>query len=674
MKSIRRILALLLCLVLCAALLPGQTPVRAVTGGVPTVSLSTGVSEPDGEATIEVALSDNPGLMAMRFEIVYDEKALELPEKITDENTGEETDPALEDGVLTDWSRNENRILWDGDADVADEGIILRLHFHVLETAAPGDHPVTLRCESGDLGNHAEESFLPEITPGSVHLHDWSEVSYDWAEDGGSVTASRSCALDESHGESEQGAVTAEETKKPGCEEAGEKLCTATFADPAFKTQTKKVPIQATGHDWELTGWTWTGHTAATANFTCRNDSTHTASAPAEITSAATEEKYTHTAAVAFAGREYTDTREELRRYTVRFLNEDGTELQSGEIAYGEMPVYTGAAPVKENTDDHTYVFEGWTPMLAKVTGPAEYTAVFSERSEGRADRADTFRTIVPDGIRHGKVTVSPNPNPAGEKTVVTLIPDRGYTGVSLSVFDRNGRPVKLERNGDGTWSFRMPEGGASIDALFEESYLHCEGAPDCPLHGFSDLAPDAWYHNGVHFTLAHGIMEGVGGGRFDPSGSCSRAMLVTVLWRADGQPAAEAGLSFLDVPNGKWYTDAVRWAASAGIVYGYDKESFGPEDPVTREQLAAILCRYAQYKGYPMELPPADALDGFADSGDVSPWAREALGWTTQNGIILGMTEDALSPGSHATRAQIATMLMRFCGLFEDAAALPPR
>ena len=130
--------------------------------------------------------------------------------------------------------------------------------------------------------------------------------------------------------------------------------------------------------------------------------------------------------------------------------------------------------------------------------------------------------------------------------------------------------------------------------------------------------------------------MNGVGNGRFDPAGTTTRAMVVTMLWRAEGHPRAQYDIRYADVPNENWYADAVRWAVSVNIVNGYDASAFGPDDPVTREQLAVILYRYAQYKGQNTGTGVA-ALNGFDDASQVSAWAVDAMVWAVSGGLING-------------------------------------
>ncbi|MBQ3404592.1 MAG: S-layer homology domain-containing protein [Oscillospiraceae bacterium] len=175
----------------------------------------------------------------------------------------------------------------------------------------------------------------------------------------------------------------------------------------------------------------------------------------------------------------------------------------------------------------------------------------------------------------------------------------------------------------------------------------------------YSDVPADAWYYDSVSWVSGRGIMNGTGQGCFSPDGDTSRAMMVTILWRAAGEPSATEPLSFADVPEGTWYTEAVRWAAQEHIVDGYSPESFGPDDPITREQLATILYRSALRQGADAE--SSAELDGFADADTVSPWAAEAMRWAVGAGLINGMGDGSLSPRTQASRAQVAAIIMRF-------------
>jgi len=172
-------------------------------------------------------------------------------------------------------------------------------------------------------------------------------------------------------------------------------------------------------------------------------------------------------------------------------------------------------------------------------------------------------------------------------------------------------------------------------------------------MNGFDDLSPDADYHDGICYVLKNGIMNGVGDGKFAPKGELNRAMLVTVLWRMTGSPEADCQMSFTDVESGTWYTDAVRWAASEGIVNGYSDKIFAPTDSLTREQLALIIFRYADKIGKDTDFSDTSA-EGIADVSDISDWAENAVKWAFANGI-LNESDGKLTPKANATREQVA-------------------
>ena len=183
----------------------------------------------------------------------------------------------------------------------------------------------------------------------------------------------------------------------------------------------------------------------------------------------------------------------------------------------------------------------------------------------------------------------------------------------------------------------------------------------NCPSKAFTDLDADAWYHEGVDYALTNGLMNGVGGGRFEPDGQLTRAQLVTVLYRAAGEPDTGKQVNpFTDVADDAWYTKAVIWAANNGIVNGVAKNTFAPDDSITREQIAAMLYRYAG-----AEAAKEDKLSAFPDVAKVSDWAKEALNWAVASGLINGVADAngtaSLEPQATATRAQIATILMRW-------------
>ncbi len=190
-----------------------------------------------------------------------------------------------------------------------------------------------------------------------------------------------------------------------------------------------------------------------------------------------------------------------------------------------------------------------------------------------------------------------------------------------------------------------------------------CPKDETCPLAAFHDVKMNEWYHDGAHFCVECGLMKGVSAGVFAPSSNVTRAQLAAILWRLEGSPATTGGESFLDVAEGAWYTEAIRWAKSEEVVSGYDDEHFGPNDAITREQMVALLYRYAQHKGLDVSIGE-DALH-FDDTQRISAYAVPAMQWAVGRGIVSGMEQDGsklLVPKVATTRAQMASLMMRFC------------
>ena len=183
---------------------------------------------------------------------------------------------------------------------------------------------------------------------------------------------------------------------------------------------------------------------------------------------------------------------------------------------------------------------------------------------------------------------------------------------------------------------------------------------PPAPV-SFNDVRQSDWYYAAVNYAVSKGLMNGVGNNNFAPNDPMTRAMLVTVLWRYEGSPQ-EGKNGFTDVPDGQWYTQAVAWAAEKGIVGGVGNGKFSPDGNITREQMAAILFRYAQGKGF--DTSKRDGLSGFSDRNKVSSYATDAIAWAVAEGII-GGSDGKLDPQGNATRAQVSTILMRFIEKF---------
>lgn len=233
--------------------------------------------------------------------------------------------------------------------------------------------------------------------------------------------------------------------------------------------------------------------------------------------------------------------------------------------------------------------------------------------------------------------------------------------GVCLTLTAGQTCYIALEPSVSGSGEINVTVEEPTEPSTSDEPIPSVEPTQNPERNEFSDVANNAWYADAVNYVVANGLMNGMGGGCFEPETAMSRAMLVTVLWRYAGSLSAD-GAAFRDVPDGMWYSSAVAWASREGIVGGIGGGMFDPDTPLTREQLATILFRYANSIG--LNTRGGAALTAFADSATVSGYAKEAIAWAVAEGIIGGMPEGAnlfLAPQGNATRAQVATMLMRF-------------
>lgn len=257
-------------------------------------------------------------------------------------------------------------------------------------------------------------------------------------------------------------------------------------------------------------------------------------------------------------------------------------------------------------------------------------------------------RVYVKD-VSNGSLTANVNWAAEGDKVYVTAKPSKGYELTWLSVKAADGTVLKIyEALGENTYYFYMPDQYVTVSGIFS---LISSGLP------FVDVNSGAWYYDAVSFVYNKGIMNGVTSTTFEPNSTITRGMVVTMLWRMAGEPYVSGG-SFSDVASGRYYSTAVAWAAKNGIVDGYSSTVFGVNDPVTREQFATILYRYAKYMGYSTT---GSSLTGYYDANSVSSWARDAMGWAVKNGIITGSGNSRLNPTGTASRAEVAQMFMSF-------------
>ena len=305
------------------------------------------------------------------------------------------------------------------------------------------------------------------------------------------------------------------------------------------------------------------------------------------------------------------------------------------------------------------YTFEGWYDGSSRVSSPYKVTKDVILTAEwdyngSSSSSGSTRYTVSVEDTDNGSVKVSPTRASKGSTVTVTVKPDEGYELDKLTVTDKNGDSVKLTDKGDGKYTFQMPASKVTVEAVFTAVEPEPEGLP------FTDVTSGDWFYDAVAYVYDKGMMEGTTDTTFAPTMNLTRSMIAQVLYNLEERPEAPGAAGFPDVAAGAWYADAVNWAAARGIVKGYDTGAFGPEDSVTREQLAAILYRYAQAKGYDTT-QGGMAVREFSDSASISDWAQTAMSWAVNAQVLSGKGNGVLDPQGTATRAEVAQMLMNF-------------
>lgn len=253
----------------------------------------------------------------------------------------------------------------------------------------------------------------------------------------------------------------------------------------------------------------------------------------------------------------------------------------------------------------------------------------------------------------NGTLTVDHSAAEPGTRVTVRGKADQGYDLKDVKVTGDGGRTIRLTETGEGRYLFTMPECPVTVAAVFAE-------IQPVLILPFTDVREGDWYYESVAYVFQQGLMTGTSGTVFSPDLTTTRGMIVTILYRMEGSPAAPGWAPFADVSQGKYYAYPVAWAAWNGIVNGKTATTFAPEEPITREQLAAILYRYTKFKGY--HGSAQGDLSQFTDRGKIQAYALEAMSWANAEGLITGKGKGVLDPGGPATRAQVAAILQRFC------------
>ena len=310
----------------------------------------------------------------------------------------------------------------------------------------------------------------------------------------------------------------------------------------------------------------------------------------------------------------------------------------------------TVSRTVKFTLDKNSHVFTGfikagsYTTVTATDIEPVEYTFTYSRPSSGSSSSDPTYAVSAPSKTENGTVTVSPKSASKGDTVTITVKPDSGYVLETLTVTDKNGDELTLKDKGSGKYTFTMPAGKVEVKATFMED--------NSMLNFFYDVPNGAYFYEAVKWAVKNGITTGVGNDLFAPEQPCTRAQIVTFLWRAAGSPEPKgtaAGMT--DVLPGSYYAKAVAWAVENGITTGTAEGTFSPNATCTRAQAVTFLARAQNAK--------ATGKTAFSDVPADSYFA-DAVAWAQANGVTTGTSETTFSPDSDCTRAQIVTFLYR--------------
>lgn len=334
------------------------------------------------------------------------------------------------------------------------------------------------------------------------------------------------------------------------------------------------------------------------------------------------------------------------RTVTVSWRWDNGAwHAELGNILSGD-----DVAPV---LTDGTLTLTGEQAACYQVADEDQTAPPIPSAPSEKSDRTPSEHQLRTVEATHGKVTVSKNRMSPGEAVTLSVTPDNGYVLETLVVTDALGKTLSLTPLGKGRYSFIMPDSEVTIKAAFLN-------AADVPVF-FADVSADDYYYDAVLWAVRLGITTGTDDAHFSPNADCARGQLVTFLWRVAGKPKAEQTAHFSDVGTDAYYAEAVRWAAALGIVTGYSDGRFGAGDPITRQQMAVMLYRFAKAVGMETAQSGADA-QGFDDFEQVSAYAEEAVTWAVNAAILRG-ADNRLMPQAPCTRAQIVTMLNRLLG-----------
>ena len=561
-------------------------------------------------------------------------------------------------------------------------------------------------CGLSSKGTADEATF----TSGNILGHDWGEPEYTWTPvaDGYMCSARKVCQRC-STDVAEIATVTYAVTTAPTCLNDGTGTYTATFsAEFGFPAQTKTIPLSATGHSWGEATYSWRSHTTyftCTAKRVCQNDSTHeeteTVTADYSVVTEPTcletgSGRYqasfeadwavdqSSTVTLAALGHDFGAWTSNGDGTHTRTCKRDSSHTETGDCTGGTATCTAkavcetcGGAYGAKDPNNHTgrlawditetHHEQAWTCCGLITVAKAAHTFgdwVVTKRPTSR-EEGEKARTCSVCGYTETKVL----PKTGGGPTYYTLVFESNGGSKITNVNERHGTVVDLTlakyqptRTGydfTGWYSDKTLTRRVTSVKLYENTTVYAGWSTrELP---FADVGRGDWFFDDVRYVYETGLMNGVSATRFAPYGSTTRGMIVTILYRMEGQPAVSRDCPFTDVASGSYYERAITWAAANGIVTGYSSTIFAPDANITREQLAAILYRYAVYKGLDVSVGENTNILSYEDFASLSEYAIPAMQWACGAGILYGFG-GSLLPDAPANRLQAAAILHRFC------------
>ncbi len=562
-------------------------------------------------------------------------------------------------------------------------------------------------CGLSSKGMEGEATF----TSGNILGHDWGEPSYTWAEvqDGYMCSATKVCQRC-STDVAEIATVSYAVTKKPTCLNTGVGTYTAAFsAAYGFPAQTKDVILPATGHSWGETEYIWTetedGYNC-TAKRVCKNDGTHEeaetvfaaysvitkptclttglgryyASFAADWATAGSTKEVT----LAALGHAYGNWTSNGNGTHTRVCANDSSHTETGDCTGGTATCTAkavcetcGSAYGEKNPDNHTGAL-AWTiteahheqawaccglvtvAKAAHTFGDWVVTQYPTYRHEGVLSRTCTVcaytetRELPPTSTGVSSYTLTFESNGGSKIASVT-----GQRGTVIDLTLTTYTPTRSGYVFTGWYSDKSLTKRVTSVKLTESMTVYAGWSiANLP---FTDVSKNDWFHDDIRYVYENGLMNGISSTQFAPYFSTTRGMIVTILYRMEGQPAVSRDCPFADVASGSYYERAITWAAANGIVTGHSSTIFAPDANITREQLAAILYRYAIYKGLDVSVGESTNILSYEDFASLSEYAIPAMQWACGAGVLYGFG-GSLLPDAPANRLQAAAILHRFC------------